>query len=601
MENKLKQLEEENRMFRMILEALPINLFVKDTNCNYQVTSKICDIINGVNRGELKGKTDFDIQKSKEIAQSFYDDDKKIMNTKKGSRMLSPTLCGETVKYYDIYKEPLIGEDGSVEGILGLVVAPAEMSTDEKVEEVENEMETYYGIKCLMFDYDIKTGNAIILKELEDFNIKYDTSESFEKVFINSQRIKEQSKEAVKKAFQKIKDYETESVVVLDIKDNSGNWRSGVLNLTRVKNSKLNENRVIGVLSYLNDGEEKKEELMISLNAMKKRLSQIVTEKYDAVIYINKKNQAYIRKGKPIGKLASQGSIEQLKICIDEYIYNNEKNIYKDAVISKSEINRDGKHLSFELRIMDEKDEIRWYESNVYYMDGIDGVSEDVILTFCDMDEIVKMKKQNEIRNINNRFIEVLGSVVESRDLESGDHIKRIKNITKLLLTAIMKKYPEYGLCEEQIEVMASASTMHDVGKIAIPDNILLKPGRLTPEEFEIMKEHTTRGCKIINSASVIQDEQYYNYCYEICRHHHERYDGKGYPDGLKGDDISISAQAVSVADVYDALISKRCYKEAYHEEKVYSMIINGECGVFNPKLIECLKETRNKLKSLYY
>jgi putative two-component system response regulator len=142
---------------------------------------------------------------------------------------------------------------------------------------------------------------------------------------------------------------------------------------------------------------------------------------------------------------------------------------------------------------------------------------------------------------------------------------------------------------------------MHDIGKIAIPDSILLKPGRLTTEEFEIMKEHTIRGCKIINSASVIQDEEYYMYCYDICRHHHERYDGNGYPDGLKGEEISIVAQVVSVVDVYDALISRRCYKEAYDEEKVFEMILNGECGVFNPKLIECLKEVRTKLKRLYW
>jgi hypothetical protein len=123
MDDRIKKLEEENRMFRMILEALPINLFVKDTNCKYQITSKVCDMVNGVERGGLKGKSDFDLQNSAEIAQCFYDDDQRIMSAKKGSRMLSPTLCGKTIKYYDIYKEPLINEDGNVEGILGLVIA----------------------------------------------------------------------------------------------------------------------------------------------------------------------------------------------------------------------------------------------------------------------------------------------------------------------------------------------------------------------------------------------------------------------------------------------------------------------------------------------
>lgn len=601
MENKMKKLEEENRMFRMILEALPINLFVKDTNCKYQITSKVCDMINGVERGGLKGKSDFDLQNSNEIAQYFYDDDQRIMATKKGSRMLSPTLCGETVKYYDIYKEPLIGEDGRVEGVLGLVIAPAEMDTDKKTVEVEEQVETQYGLECLMFDYDIKTGNAIILKKLDDFDIDFKTQECFEEVFINSGRIKEESKQAVAKMFQKIMNDETEAVLVLDIKDNLGNWHPGVLNLTKIKNSKLNETRAIGVLSYLNSGEEKTEELMLSVNAMKRKLSQIMAEQYDTVLYVNRKNEVYTCIGKPIGKLGHQGNIEELHKYIEEYIYEDDRKIYMEALVPKSKENRDGQHLSFELRTRNNLGKYKWYEANVYYVDSIDGVSEDIILTFYDVDEIVRIKKQQEIRNTNNRLIEVLSSVVESRDVESGNHIQRIKSLTKILLISIMENYPEYGLRDEQIEIMSSAAAMHDIGKIAIPDSILLKPGRLTKEEFEVMKEHSVRGCKIINSAAAIQDEEYYKYCYDICRHHHEKYDGKGYPDGLKGDDISIVAQVVSVADVYDALISKRCYKDAYGEEKVFDMILNGECGIFNPKLIDCLKKERIKLKWLYY
>ncbi len=600
MEDKLKQLEEENRMFRMILEALPINLFVKDTNCKYQITSKICDILNGVERGGLKGKSDFDLQNSAEIAQCFYDDDQRIMSTKNGSRMLAPTLCGDTIKYYDIYKEPLINEDGNVEGILGLVVAPAEMSTDEKVDEIEEQVENYYGSKCLMFDYDIKTGNAIILKKLDNFDIDFGTQESFEEVFINSGRIQETSKQAVVKMFEKIVNNETEATLVLDIMDNMGNWHPGVLNLTRVRNSKLNQNRAIGVLSYLSSGEEKTEELMIAINAMKKRMYQIMAEKYDTVLYISGKNAMYTCIGKQIGRIGYQGSLEELEKFLHENIHIDDRNIYMNALLSKSEVSRDGQHSLFEIRLRGDQSKYRWYEAYLYYVDSIDGVSEDIILTFFDMDEIIRIKKQHEVRNSNNQLIEVLSSVVESRDVESGNHILRIKDMTRIFLNAIMESYPEYGLDEGQIEAMSSAATMHDIGKIAIPDNILLKPGKLTKEEFEVMKEHTTRGCKIINSASVIQDEEYYRYCYDICRHHHERYDGKGYPDGLYGDNISIAAQVVSIVDVYDALISKRCYKDAYEEEKVLEMIVNGECGTFNPKLIECLKKVRTKLNRLY-
>ncbi|HEY9061283.1 MAG TPA: HD domain-containing phosphohydrolase [Pseudobacteroides sp.] len=601
LEKRLRQLEEENRVFRMILDAIPINLFVKDVNCKYQVTSRFCDMINGVERGGLIGKSDFDLQNSKEIAQSFYDDDQRIMNTKQGSRMISPTLCGETVKYYDIYKEPLINENGNVEGILGLVIAPAEMDMDEKNAELDEMVENYYGSKCLMFDYDIKTGNAIILKKLDDFEMDFGTHECFEEYLINSGRIKEESKDAISKMFKKIVNDETEAVLLLDLMDNRGNWHPSVLNLTRIRNSKLNQNRAIGVLSYLNSGEEKTEELMITINAMKRRMYQIMAEKYDAVLYISRKNRMYFCIGNILGKIGQQGSIDDLKSFVEQYVHEDDGQIYLEALTSKSEVSRDGHHLSFEMRIGNEQDKYRWYEANVYFVEGTDGLSEDIVLTFYDMDEIVRIKKQQEARNTNNRLIEVLSSVVESRDVESGNHIQRIKGMTKVLLTSIMENYPEYGLSQEQIEIMSSAATMHDIGKIAIPDNILLKPGRLTVEEFEVMKEHTIRGCKIINSASVIQDEEYYKYCYDICRHHHERYDGKGYPDGLKGDDISIVAQVVSVVDVYDALISRRCYKEAYEEGKVFDMILNGECGVFNPKLIECLLKVRTQLRKLYW
>jgi hypothetical protein len=157
MENRLKKLEEENRFFRMILEAIPINLFVKDINCRYQVTSRVCDMVNGVERGGIKGKPDFDLQNSKEIAQSFFDDDQKIMTLRQGSRMISPALCGKTVKYYDIYKEPLINEDGNVEGILGLVIAPAEMHTNEKTLNWMNRLKTI--IACFYRMCPINTWN----------------------------------------------------------------------------------------------------------------------------------------------------------------------------------------------------------------------------------------------------------------------------------------------------------------------------------------------------------------------------------------------------------------------------------------------------------
>lgn len=185
------------------------------------------------------------------------------------------------------------------------------------------------------------------------------------------------------------------------------------------------------------------------------------------------------------------------------------------------------------------------------------------------------LKRQNNLLELqteklkqrNTWIIDILGTVVESRNLESGEHINRVKGFTRILAEQAMQDYPEYGLTPEKIEIIESASALHDIGKIAIPDSVLLKPGRLTNEEFEEMKTHTTRGCEILDNIEDVWDETYSKVSYEICRHHHERYDGRGYPDGLKGEDIPFCAQLVSIADVYDALVSKRVYKNAYSEE----------------------------------
>lgn len=212
-----------------------------------------------------------------------------------------------------------------------------------------------------------------------------------------------------------------------------------------------------------------------------------------------------------------------------------------------------------------------------------------------------KILKQQAVRLKENnvRIIDILGTVVESRNLESGEHIQRVKGFTRILGYQMMKDYPEYGLTGEKVDMITEASSLHDVGKIAIPDSILLKPGRLTEDEFEYMKSHTTRGCAILNQIEGIWEDDYRQLSYEICRHHHERYDGRGYPDKLCGDDIPISAQLVSVADVYDALVSERVYKDAFSLDEAFHMIVAGECGVFSPKLMESFRNARKDFEEL--
>jgi len=204
--------------------------------------------------------------------------------------------------------------------------------------------------------------------------------------------------------------------------------------------------------------------------------------------------------------------------------------------------------------------------------------------------EITIREQEKAIRESNEFMIDALGSVVEFRSVETGDHVKRIKYLTRILLKYLAKYFPKYGLTPQQIDQIARASALHDIGKIGIPDSILLKPGKLTPEEFEIMKTHTTIGCEILESFRSSYTDDFYQYCYDICHYHHERYDGGGYPEHLVGDAIPISAQIVSIADVYEALVSERVYKNAYSNAEAYRMILNGECGQFSDDVIECFK-----------
>ena len=210
------------------------------------------------------------------------------------------------------------------------------------------------------------------------------------------------------------------------------------------------------------------------------------------------------------------------------------------------------------------------------------------------------MTRQIYEKERNNRMlIGILSQIVEFRNGESGRHVIHINLITQLLLEQLVKKTGKYQLSWEDRFLIATASALHDIGKIGIDERILNKPGKLTKEEFEIMKAHTLIGAQMLDNLDMYRNEKLLKLAYEICRWHHERYDGKGYPDGLVGEEIPISAQVVSLADVYDALVSERVYKKAFSHEKALEMIRNGECGTFNPLLLQCMTEAQDKLKTM--
>lgn len=196
----------------------------------------------------------------------------------------------------------------------------------------------------------------------------------------------------------------------------------------------------------------------------------------------------------------------------------------------------------------------------------------------------------------NSMMINVLAHIVEFRNGESGMHVHHIKQLTSILLQNLIEKTDKYRLTENDILLISTASSLHDIGKISIDDKILNKPGRLTAEEFEVIKTHSIIGAEMLQELHNTHNYPLFDKAYEICRWHHERYDGKGYPDGLSGEEIPISAQVTSLADVYDALTSNRCYKKAFSHEKAMEMILDGQCGAFNPVLLQCLKDCEKQI-----
>ncbi|MCI9019372.1 MAG: response regulator [Eubacterium sp.] len=223
----------------------------------------------------------------------------------------------------------------------------------------------------------------------------------------------------------------------------------------------------------------------------------------------------------------------------------------------------------------------------------------------ADIEQKLKMRtrqlveSQKKLQRRNEFLITALSSVVEFRSLESGEHIQRVRYLTKIMLKYIRIYYPQYRLTKDRTDLIVNASALHDLGKIAISDSILLKNGKLTDEEFEEMKKHTIYGCQLLEQFREDGEvSEFYHFCYDICRYHHERYDGGGYPDHLKGDEIPIWAQAVSVVDVFDALVSRRVYKQPYAVEEAFRMIFEGECGVFSPVILDCLRLAKYDLKN---
>lgn len=213
--------------------------------------------------------------------------------------------------------------------------------------------------------------------------------------------------------------------------------------------------------------------------------------------------------------------------------------------------------------------------------------------------ETMAQEKADMIRHSSDSMVDALSSIIEYRSVESGNHILRVRYFTRILMEEVMRQCPEYGLNDRLVSIISSASALHDIGKIAIPDAILMKPEPLNAAEWEIMKTHSITGCHILDNLKGTVEEEYLRYAHNICHYHHERWDGRGNPEGLMGDDIPICAQVVGLADAYDALTSTRVYKSSFTFVEAVNMILKGECGAFSPKLLECFKNVTEKFEAL--
>jgi len=247
--------------------------------------------------------------------------------------------------------------------------------------------------------------------------------------------------------------------------------------------------------------------------------------------------------------------------------------------------------------------EHRWYSETVTKLEG----GKHFLRFRRDITEIQEMRRQeyklqeeSRYTEYNRKLLDTMASLVEFRNVESGMHIQNVRDLTRILLTDLASRSPQYEITKHTVELYTEAATMHDIGKIVVPEEILNKPGRLTPEEFEIMKRHTTDGALIVERLNMPGQEELTACCRDVTLHHHERYDGSGYPDGLVGDKNPIGVQVIGLADVYDAMISVRCYKNEMTPQQAVDMILAGECGSFNPRLLESFKYCHDRMLALY-
>jgi len=211
------------------------------------------------------------------------------------------------------------------------------------------------------------------------------------------------------------------------------------------------------------------------------------------------------------------------------------------------------------------------------------------------------LEKTLHIQLVQDSIITGMASVVESRDNSTGGHIMRTKKVVQIFAEKLLDYTEEFGISIEFLRNVVKSAPMHDIGKIAVDDVVLRKPGRFTDEEYQKMKAHSGAGAEMLKKIlSEVDNREFVTIAVNVAGSHHERWDGKGYPKGIKGEEIPLEARIMALADVFDALVSKRCYKEAYGYDRAFRIIEEGTGTQFDPSLVPLFIECRKKLEKLY-
>lgn len=403
---------------------------------------------------------------------------------------------------------------------------------------------------------------------------------------------------------QKIIDFigvEERRELTYELRGNVGSWRRSLWQI-----AEWNEGHPTGVLvTFMSIDDESVRRMRLDID-----ISGTLSGRYDNILCVDLDEDRFIHSRMDEKSFAFLGRVpedgirytELTELYSKHYVHENDRKRFIE--ISSPEYLKEAltrrKHLNITF-LSNYTGEYRYREMSVTRMPDEQGHTR-FILAFVDADDWVRfeMKRTEELQRKNialNRIsediIDLMGILTEARDVQSGEHIRRVKGYTHILAQQVMNDWPEFGLTQEKINLMTSASALHDVGKIMIPDAILLKKAPLDADERKIMETHCERGAEILSKAPMGWSEDYVKMSMDICMYHHEKYDGNGYPYGLKGEEIPVSAQIVSIADCFDALTTERVYKDPYAMEEACRMITDGECGIFSEKMLQSFGKCR--------